>query len=47
MKKFCLKNAQALAVFALMVTTVVSNSTCFFLVHQEPLPDNAKKLRRF
>jgi len=47
MKKFHLKKAQILAMFAFMVTTVVANSACFFIMHQEVLPENAKKLRKF
>lgn len=47
MKKICGRYAHVLAAFALIVTTLVSNSTCCFLVHQEPLPENAKKLRKF
>ncbi len=47
MKKFQMKNARVLAMFALVVTTLISNSTCWYIVHQEPLPENAKKLRKF
>lgn len=47
MKKFHLKNAQMLAMLAVMVTTVVANSACFFIMHQEVMPENAKKLRKF
>jgi cyclic lactone autoinducer peptide len=35
------------AALALMVTASVENSTCMWIVHQEPLPDEAKKLRKF
>ncbi|MBR2407806.1 MAG: cyclic lactone autoinducer peptide [Lachnospiraceae bacterium] len=47
MKRFCGKYAHVLAAFALVMTTLVANSTCCFLVHQEPLPETAKKLRKF
>lgn len=47
MKKLCGKYAHVLAAFALLVTTVISNSTCWCIVYQEPLPENAKKLRKF
>ena len=36
-----------IATLALLITTMISNSTCAYLVHQEPLPDTAKKLRKF
>lgn len=47
MKKFQLKNARGLAMFALVVTTMVTNSACIFIANQEPLPETAKKLRKF
>lgn len=47
LKKFCGKYAHMLAAFALAVTTLISNSACYFIIHQEPLPENAKKLRKF
>ncbi|MBP3617206.1 MAG: cyclic lactone autoinducer peptide [Lachnospiraceae bacterium] len=47
MKRFCGKYAHVLATFALVVTTLVSNSTCHFVIYQEPLPETAKRLRKF
>ena len=47
MKKFCGRYAHVVAMFALIVTTLVSNSTCHYIIYQEPLPKNAKKLRKF
>lgn len=47
MKKFCGKYAHVLATFALAMTTLIANSTCYYIVHQEPLPKGAKKLRKF
>ena len=47
MKNLCERYMHVLAGLALLVTTVISNSTCCFLVYQEPLPENAKKLRKF
>ena len=47
MKRLCVKYAHVLAALALLVTTVISNTTCCFIMHQEPLPENAKKLRKF
>ena len=45
--RFQRKYAQVLAVLALGVTTVISNSACWFVVYQEPVPEQAKKLRKF
>ena len=36
-----------MALFALSVSTMVANSTCCFIIHQERMPENVKKLRRF
>ncbi len=47
MKRFCGKYAHVLAAFALVMTTLISNSTCHFIIHQKPLPETAKKLRKF
>jgi cyclic lactone autoinducer peptide len=35
------------AALALMVTASVENSVCMWIIHQEPLPSEAKKLRKF
>ncbi len=47
MKIFRGKSLQMLAMLALVVTTMVTNSACVFIAHQEPLPETAKKLRKF
>lgn len=47
MKKFRGKVFPILAAYALVMTTLISNCTCHYLLHQEPLPENAKKLRKF
>lgn len=47
MKNFLLKFGGIFASLALVVTTVTANSTCVFIMHQEKLPENAKKLRKF
>ena len=47
MKKFMEKYAGMLAAVALLVTTYTVNSAYIFVIHQEPLPERAKKLRRF
>lgn len=35
------------AALALCVTTLTANSTCVFCMHQEEMPVNSKKLRKF
>lgn len=47
MKRFVERYAGILASLALAVTTVVANSTCTFIIHQDELPHAAKKLRKF
>lgn len=42
--KYCV---QLLAYLALFMTTAISNSTCHYIVFQEKMPDDAKKLRKF
>jgi len=46
-KKFIEKYATVLAALALAVTTTTVNSTCICIAHQDPLPKEAKKLRKF
>lgn len=54
MKKFKLKRDSLLfslgalvSSFALLVTTCNVNTTCFWVMHQDEIPDSAKKLRKF
>ena len=47
MKKFFKKYGHVFAAIALVLTTLVANSTCTFLIHQEKLPEGAKTLRKF
>lgn len=47
MKKFITRYSSWLAAFAMVVTTATVNSACIFFMHQEKLPDTAKKLRKF
>ena len=51
MKKFISKNIVKLGSFvaalAVMMTTVTANSACIWFTHQEKLPADAKKLRKF
>jgi cyclic lactone autoinducer peptide len=35
------------AALALVVTTASANAACMWFIYQEPLPDEAKKLRKF
>lgn len=36
-----------LAAFALCMTTLAANSTCFFVFHQPEFPEDLKKYRKF
>ncbi|WP_455950117.1 cyclic lactone autoinducer peptide [Eubacterium sp.] len=42
-----IKMLSSLATFALVITTVASNQRCWYVLHEEKLPENAKKLRKF
>ena len=46
-KKFLYKYASVFAALALVITTVNANSTCYCVMHQDRMPESAKKLRRF
>lgn len=37
----------SIASMALLVVTSIQNSACFFIAHQDEVPQSAKKLRRF
>ena len=37
----------SLATFALVITTMASNQRCWYVLHEEKLPENSKKLRKF
>lgn len=41
------KYGNLLGGFALAITTIVSNSTCYCYLYQEELPKQAQKLRKF
>jgi len=47
LKKLVLKFGSAIASFALMITALNVNTTCYFLIHQPKLPKGSEKLRRF
>ncbi|MDE6425461.1 MAG: cyclic lactone autoinducer peptide [Ruminococcus sp.] len=47
LKNWIKRYSGALAAFALVVTSLVANSTCIYLMHQDELPESAKKLRKF
>ena len=37
----------SLAAFAMVIATIGANSTCYSILHQDEVPEKAKKLRRF
>ena len=45
--KYGMKIGSGVAVLAVMATTFTANSACVWFSHQEELPEEAKKLRRF
>jgi cyclic lactone autoinducer peptide len=46
--KKCLRtHGNLVAAFAMFVSLIAANSTCFFFTHQEELPDDWEKLRKF
>ena len=47
MKRFLLKFGELFATFAIVITTINANTTCVCIMHQEHLPKEAEKLRRF
>lgn len=47
MRKFLVKFSGLFAALALCATTLMENSTCVFCMHQEKMPANSKKLRKF
>lgn len=47
MKNFMQKYAGMMAALALVITTMVANSTCYYTMHQDEMPEAAKKLRKF
>ena len=42
-----IKILSSLATFALVITTIASNQRCWYVLHEEILPKNSKKLRKF
>lgn len=47
MRNFMQKYAGMMAGLALVITTLMANSTCVFTMHQDEMPETAKKLRKF
>ena len=47
MKKLFQKYGGFLAALAIVVTTMNANATCLCIMHQDSLPDEAKRLRKF
>lgn len=45
--KLNIKMLSSLATFALVITTIASNQRCWYVFHEEKLPENHKKLRKF
>ena len=41
------KNNVIIAAIAMVVATLLANSTCAFIAHQAEMPEGAKKLRKF
>ena len=46
-KKVNFKLLSSLATFALVVTSYAANQQCWFMLHEEKLSNNYKKLRKF
>jgi cyclic lactone autoinducer peptide len=46
-KKCLRKHGSIVAAFSMFITMITANATCTFLTHQEELPDNWEKLRKF
>lgn len=47
MKKLFLKYGGFLAAFAMVVATINANTACVFIMHQDKMPESAKRLRKF
>lgn len=41
------KMLSSFAAFALVITTMASNQRCWYVLHEEKLPETSKKLRKF
>lgn len=42
-----IKNNGLVAAIAMVVVTLLANSTCAFIAHQAEMPEGANKLRKF
>jgi len=47
MMKFFKRYGNYIAALAIAITTLNANSTCLCIMHQDVLPEEAKKLRKF
>ena len=47
LKNFALKFGGVFAALSIVVTSSIANSACAWFVHQEEMPPEAKKLRKF
>lgn len=45
--KVNVKMLSSFATFALVITTIASNQRCWYVMHEEKLPETCKKLRKF
>ena len=45
--KYSMKLGSCVAALAVIMTAFTANSACVWFTHQEELPKDAKKLRRF
>ncbi|RGI29261.1 cyclic lactone autoinducer peptide [Ruminococcus sp. OM08-13AT] len=47
MKKFLKRYGRIFAALAMTLTIINVNTTCIFIIYQDVLPKEAKKLRKF
>lgn len=46
-KKLLLSICSIVPVIAVAITSLNVNTTCYYIINQDKLPNNAKKLRKF
>lgn len=46
-KEFIKRHSGFLAALAFIVTSMTANSTCIYTMHQDEVPEAAKRLRKF
>lgn len=47
MKEFIRKYSGLISALALVVTSLTVNSTCIFTMHQDTIPEEARKLSKY